>query len=189
MSTLSTAPEGSVRYPWGLIAIAATIPLISVMMVSSAGRELFPDLWYKQLLWGCAGFLAGAIVSRLRSTTLELASYPIYAITCFLLVAVLVIGTPHQGAQRWLDIGPLGGQPSELAKIAIVLVTARYFAEYEVPGGYTLMQLLRPMNVSRPVVLALGTIWRHFHQIKKHDLDIIKNVPVEEIHKLQPHMV
>src|SRR5205807_483489 len=135
-----------------------------------------PDLWYKQLIWACAGFCVGAIVARVRSTTLELASYPLYALTCALLVAVLVIGTPHKGAQRWLDIGPIGGQPSELAKIAIILVTARYFADYEVPGGYTLLQLLRPFNVSRPIGLVAGLVWRNFHQIKKHDLDLLKHV-------------
>ncbi len=190
MTSLSTAPEsGGARWPIGLIAIAAVIPLISVMMVSSAGRDSFPDLWYKQLLWSCAGFVVAAVVARARPSSLELGAFPLYALVCVLLVAVLVMGTPHKGAQRWLDIGPIGGQPSELAKIAIILVVAKYFGEYEVPGGYTLMQLLRPFNVSRPLGLMAGVVWRHFHQIKKHDLDIAKGVPLEELHKLQPHWV
>jgi cell division protein FtsW (lipid II flippase) len=181
---LGNSPEAGTRWPLGLIAVAAAIPLIGVMTVSSAARETMADLWYKQLLWVCGGFVCGAVVSRMRPQTLELIAYPLYAITCVLLVLVLVIGTPIKGAQRWLDLGPFNMQPSELAKIAIILVVARYFGAYEQPGGYTLMQLLRPLNVTRPIGVMLFVVYRHFHSIKKHDLAIAKGLP--EIPDVQP---
>jgi cell division protein FtsW (lipid II flippase) len=165
---LSNAPEQSQRWPLGLIAVAALIPLIGVMQVSSAARETMPDLWYKQLLWVCAGFVLGALVARVRGTTLELMAYPLYVVTCALLVLVLVIGTPIKGAQRWLDLGPMNMQPSELAKIAIILVCAKYFGSYEQPGGYTLLQLLRPLNISRPLFALAAVVYRHCHLMAKH---------------------
>lgn len=181
---LSGAPEGSTRWPIGLIAVAAIIPLIGVMQVSSAARETMPDLWYKQLLWVCGGFVLGAAVARVRSTTLELLAYPLYVVTCVLLVLVLAIGTPIKGAQRWLDLGPMNMQPSELAKIAIILVCAKYFASYDQPGGYTLLQLLRPLNISRPIFVVAAVVYRHYHSITKHTVAIEKGLA--EIPDLQP---
>jgi rod shape determining protein RodA len=79
-------------------------------------------------------------------------AWPIYLVTCVLLVLVLAIGTPIKGAQRWLDLGAFNMQPSELAKLAIMLVVARYFAGFEMPGGYTLLALMRlasPKKISK----------------------------------------
>ena len=167
--TLSNAPESSQRWPLGLIAVAALIPLIGVLNLSSAARATMPDLWFKQLLWLCGGFVAGAVVARLRSTTLELLAYPLYGVTCVLLVLVLAIGTPIKGAQRWLDLGAFNMQPSELAKLAMILVAARYFSRFEMPGGYTLMALLRPLNVSRPLGLVAFAAYRYLHTRAQHD--------------------
>ena len=181
---LQNAPEQTARWPIGLIAVAAIIPLIGVMQVSSAARETMPDLWYKQLLWVCGGFVLGAMVARVRSTTLELLAYPLYVVTCTLLVLVLAIGTPIKGAQRWLDLGPMNMQPSELAKIAIILVCAKYFSSYEQPGGYTLLQLLRPLNVTRPLLLVGAVLYRHFHLISKYAEAVDKETAV--LPELQP---
>lgn len=181
---LSAAPETTQRWPLGLIAVAAIIPLIGVLNVSSAARATMSDLWFKQLLWVCAGFVAGAAVARLRTSTLELLAYPLYTVTCILLVLVLAIGTPIKGAQRWLDLGPFNMQPSELAKLAMILVGARYFSRFEMPGGYTLLALLRPLNLSRPLGVIALAIYRYFHTRTKHDAAIAKGLP--EIPDIDP---
>ncbi|OGQ26486.1 MAG: hypothetical protein A2138_20220 [Deltaproteobacteria bacterium RBG_16_71_12] len=167
--TLSTAPESGQRWPLGLIGVAALIPLLGVLNLSSAARATMPDLWFKQLLWLCAGFVAGAAVARVRGSTLELLAYPLYGVTCALLVAVLVIGTPIKGAQRWLDLGAFNMQPSELAKLAMILVGARYFSRFEMPGGYTLAALLRPLNLSRPLGLIAFAAYRYVRTRAEHD--------------------
>ncbi len=167
--SISTAPESTQRWPLGLIGVAALIPLLGVLNLSSAARATMPDLWFKQLLWLCGGFVAGAVVARLRASTLELLSYPLYAVTCVLLVAVLAVGTPIKGAQRWLDLGAFNMQPSELAKLAMILVCARYFSRFEMPGGYTLVALLRPLNLSRPLGILAFAAYRYVHTRAKHD--------------------
>ena len=154
-------------WPVALIAVAMTIPLIGVVNLYSAAQNFIDtDIWIKQLLWAFAGFLVAAIISRLRPSTLELTAWPVYIVTCALLVLVLVIGVPIKGAQRWLDLGPFNMQPSELAKLAIMLVVARYFAGFEIPGGYTLISLMRPLNPSRPLGLLALQAWRMFDQRK-----------------------
>jgi cell division protein FtsW (lipid II flippase) len=154
MSSLPSRGAEQHAWPLGLIAVAVSIPLIGVVNLYSAAQNFIDtDIWLKQLLWAAAGFFLAALVARMRPSTLELTAWPLYLVTCVLLVLVLAIGTPIKGAQRWLDLGPFNMQPSELAKIAIMLVVARYFSTFEMPGGYTLLSLLRPLNPSRPVGL------------------------------------
>ena len=54
-------------------------------------------------------------------------AWPIYVVSLLLLVAVDVVGKIGMGAQRWLVIGPMQIQPSEIAKVAVILVLARYY--------------------------------------------------------------
>jgi rod shape determining protein RodA len=55
------------------------------------------------------------------------AAYPSYILSLLLLIAVEFFGRTGKGAQRWLDLGPVGLQPSEFMKIALVLALARYY--------------------------------------------------------------
>jgi cell division protein FtsW (lipid II flippase) len=55
----------------------------------------------------------------------------IYAGTVLLLMVVLVIGSARGGAQRWIEIGPITIQPSEIAKMAVVMVLALYMSKHE----------------------------------------------------------
>jgi rod shape determining protein RodA len=52
-------------------------------------------------------------------------AYPLYGITMVLLVVVLVVAPEVMGAQRWLNIGPIPVQPSEIAKIALIVILAK----------------------------------------------------------------
>lgn len=159
---LPRAPEGR-QWPWPLMIVAMMIPCIGVINLYSASQNFVdPSIWMKQVVWAVAGIVTAFVIARVKPTTLEMTAWPIYLVTCVLLVLVLAIGTPIKGAQRWLDLGPFNMQPSELAKLAIMLVVARYFAGFEMPGGYTLLALLRPLNPSRPVGLVLFQLYRMY---------------------------
>ena len=54
-----------------------------------------------------------------------------YAVSILLLLAVLVVGTAGNGAQRWIDLGFITIQPSEIAKVAVVMLVALYMSKYE----------------------------------------------------------
>jgi cell division protein FtsW (lipid II flippase) len=166
MSPLPVARSTDVvRWPWPLIAVAITLPLVGVVNLYSAAQNFVdPTIWMKQLVWAAAGIVIAAVVARLKPSTLEAIAWPIYLVTCGLLVLVLVMGTPIKGAQRWLDLGPFNMQPSEVAKIAIMLVVARTFARFEMPKGYTLAALMRPMNVTRPLGLLVLVAVRMYAQ-------------------------
>ncbi|MFN9959033.1 MAG: FtsW/RodA/SpoVE family cell cycle protein, partial [bacterium] len=116
-TAVSRTGESPRRWPWGLVIVAALIPLVGVVNLYSAAQNFIdPDIWMKQLLWAAGGFALAAVVARQKATTLEVLAWPVYVVTCVLLVLVLAVGTPIKGAQRWLDLGPFNMQPSELAK-------------------------------------------------------------------------
>lgn len=139
------------RLPWSILAPALLIPLIGVINLASASQALRPNLWLLQLAYLALGAVVLAAIAGIRTYILEELAYPIYAGVNALLVLVLVAGVTIKGSQRWLDLGPLHLQPSELAKVSIILVVARYFSRYREPAGYTLRMLFRPLNLTRPL--------------------------------------
>jgi len=84
-------------------------------------------LWIRQLLWFVLAVGVASMAATIHYRVYESLAYPLYGISVLMLVAVLVVGTSAMGAKRWLDIGPVRFQPSELAKIATVFVLARRF--------------------------------------------------------------
>ncbi|HIJ20808.1 MAG TPA: rod shape-determining protein RodA, partial [Deltaproteobacteria bacterium] len=69
---------------------------------------------------------------------------PAYFISVILLVIVLVVGKVSSGSQRWLVLGPISFQPSELMKIAMVMVLAKFFSEQGGSSEYRLRDLWQP---------------------------------------------
>jgi len=180
--------EGSVlaRVPWGVVFVTVLLIVMGAINLASASKATRANIYLLQLGWACAGFLMAAVVVRVQTRVLELIAYPAYIAVNLLLVLVLVAGTTKKGATRWLDLGFFNLQPSELAKITIILAVARYFGRYEVPEGYTLRMLLRPLNLSRPL-LALGVLGlRWFKQGQKHEAALARGLPVEELPSLDP---
>ncbi len=113
---------------WGPLAAALILSLIGLATVHSASTELPVDHLPKQALWLVIGSIALTVIFSIDYHRL-LALAPIfYAIGLGLLVLVLFIGHDRGGARSWLLLGPVGFQPSELAKLATVLFLTRYLA-------------------------------------------------------------
>ena len=112
------------------LAIAALgLVVIGLFTVFSATSipGAHQGLWVRQLWWAAAAVGAAWLVAAVPYRVYDSLAYPTYGISLALLVLVLVMGSSAYGAKRWLDLGPLKFQPSELAKIATVLVLARRF--------------------------------------------------------------
>ncbi len=109
----------------------ATLGLIAIGLMTVYSATSIPGahqgLWMKQLMWfGVAAGFAW-IVAALHYRLYDSISWPLYAVSLMLLVAVFVIGVERMGAKRWIELGPLQFQPSEIAKLATTFVLARYF--------------------------------------------------------------
>lgn len=113
--------------PWRLIvAILAIGGFGLVVLYSAAGGALKP--WALSQGIRFFVFLIGAVLlSHVREEQIKAVAFPAYAIILILLIVVEVFGFVGGGSQRWLDLGFIRVQPSELMKPAIVLVMARFY--------------------------------------------------------------
>ncbi len=107
--------------------------------VSSPGRTA---LYLKQIYWIILGFAAFLIMAWIDYREIARFAYPIYLLTLLFLVLVSLIGRTGMGAKRWLMIGSFSFQPSELAKIGILLALAKFFSEDSPKTGLGLKRLL-----------------------------------------------
>lgn len=82
----------------------------------------------KQILFVLLGIFLMLAVSRLSPRVFEKAAAPLFLVTVLLLLATLAFGLTGNGAQRWIALGPFTFQPSELAKLSLVLTLSSYFA-------------------------------------------------------------
>ena len=137
----------------GLVAFG----LVMVYSASSARAALAADdpAYYlkRQAVYALAGVVALALLSRMDYRRLRFAVAPLLLGSFALLVAVLVLGTPVNGARRWLSLGSATLQPSELAKLALVLWLAAYLARR--PAPQSLGELLRPIGLVVGTAFAL----------------------------------
>ena len=120
-------PEPIARQPWQVILpLVALTTFGSTVLYSAAGGSLRP--WALTHFMRFFVFLIMAIaISRVRKETLKQVAYPLYGLVVFLLVLVEAIGGIGGGSQRWLNLGFMTLQPSELMKPLIVLVLARFY--------------------------------------------------------------
>jgi len=136
------------NFDWTLLTIVlglCALGVVSVMSASYAGsRRVLDPLVVRQLIWIGVGIvvMTGALLFDYRAMMTY--AYPIYALTLGLLVAVSVIGHSTGGSRRWINLGFFHLEPSELAKLAIVLVMVRYLREEPPKGGWRLRQMIIP---------------------------------------------
>jgi rod shape determining protein RodA len=112
---------------WGLVLLISLIASIGFSaLYSAAGGDIDP--WADRQM---ARFAIGLVIMVMIAVTdiriWMRFSYIVYAVGVVLLIAVELVGRIGMGAQRWLDLGVVHVQPSEIMKIALVLTLARYF--------------------------------------------------------------
>lgn len=102
------------------------------------------QLFFKQIYWYLIGFAVFFLATTFNYHLLERIAYPAYFFVLGLLVVVLIIGKISSGSQRWLSVGFFTFQPSEAAKLVLVLALGRFFSEQELHRGYRLRELWQP---------------------------------------------
>jgi cell division protein FtsW len=114
----------------GIVAVLNVIGLVMVLSASSvAALSSYGSSWYffdRQLIWAVVGFAAFAVAARVDYRKWRRLSMPLMVASAVVLVIVLLPGFGIQvdGARRWLGYGVLRFQPSELAKLAVLVFVA-----------------------------------------------------------------
>ena len=143
---LKTVPTGwrKILYVhWPLVFLLAAVSSVGFLMLYSvAGGEMetWADPQMKRFVVGMIGMLMVGFTPIWVWRNLSVAGY---VLSVLLLIAVELFGSTKMGAERWLELGPLRLQPSELMKITLVVLLAAYY------------DWLDPRKVSRPLWVAI----------------------------------
>ena len=135
------------HYDWILllqVILVAAIGILNLYSATSAWSGPATPIYLKQLSWFGLGLIIVTVLCLFDYRHLEYLGYPAYGVALLMLLAVLVVGRTSMGATRWLSVGAVGVQPSELMKIVIIIVLARYFTERSNPHGFKLRELWAP---------------------------------------------
>ncbi|MCT4688202.1 FtsW/RodA/SpoVE family cell cycle protein [Vallitalea sp.] len=114
-----------------LVAIVVILIVFGIIMIYSSSYYYSIDMYNdsthylkKQIMWGVLGIIVMMIVSRIDFHVFNRFALLLYIMSLGFLVLVLLVGKEIKGAKRWLVIGPVNFQPSEFAKLMIIIVIA-----------------------------------------------------------------
>jgi rod shape determining protein RodA len=120
-----------------LLAICATAVFGLVILYSASGENL--ALTRGQFVRMILGLIMLVLLAQVRPKYLRMSAPWIYALGIVLLVIVAIIGDIGKGAQRWLDLGVLRFQPSEIMKLAVPMAGAWLLHERPLPPHFTVV--------------------------------------------------
>jgi len=147
------------HFDWWLLIMFLLVCGMALFNLYSASYP--PNPWgtppyMKQLYFFLMGFGFVLVILAVDYQELHLWNYFFYIVVVGLLVTILIIGKTAGGAQRWINLGFFNLQPSELAKLMLVITLASYYSRKEVTDGYTIRQLIVPIGLTLvPFVLIL----------------------------------
>ncbi len=120
--TKLTAKYG--KTDWVLLLITIGLTIFGGIMIRSTELNRPVTDWWQHWLLGVFGLALALLITRSNYQNLLRFHWYVYAVNIVMLVAVMVLGSSAKGAQRWIYIGPFNFQPSEFAKIALIITLA-----------------------------------------------------------------
>lgn len=203
---------GTREYDWWLLAILLAICTLGVLEIYSATHDSgLAGMHLKQLRWLAFGFVLMFVLSRIDYHLILDQALILYIICIILLIAVLAMGHTRFGAKRWIPFLGQMFQVSELAKLIIIIVLARFFAEIRTEKldlrdlikaglivGFPLVLILKQPDLGTALVLVpclfvgaflAGLQWQHFAAIALAGILLVGAVfyPPVSRHILKPY--
>ena len=156
---------GSIDIPFlGLTIALLTIGLIMLFSASYPYAYYYKDSSYyyfiRQILFAVAGLVAMLLMSKINYKILKAIYKPVFVVTIALLVIVLFHHTNVQNFKRWIPLGPVTIQPSDLAKFTIILTLAVYISKYYKKMKTMKYGILIPIGI---IAIFCGLIYLEHH--------------------------
>ncbi|MBW1989982.1 MAG: FtsW/RodA/SpoVE family cell cycle protein, partial [Deltaproteobacteria bacterium] len=134
---------------WGILAVVFLLSVIGVLNLRSAlaGPDqagFFSGMVGRQMLWYGLGAVAMAFAAGIHYQLLDRWALVLWVCAVILLVLVFFLGRTVYGSTRWLSVGPLRLQPSELTKLAVIIAVARVLGRDPEQDTLTLCHLVKP---------------------------------------------
>ncbi|MCU0614447.1 MAG: rod shape-determining protein RodA [Desulfobacterales bacterium] len=137
------------NFDWGLLGVTLLLALFGFLTLYSATATVFDGshklIYIKQIIWFCGGFVVMVMAFMINYKLLDRWADIVYIFCVILLLSVLIFGKFVGGSRRWLVFGPFSIQPSEMAKITIIIVLAKYYSNVASPKGLEFRQLIKPI--------------------------------------------
>jgi rod shape determining protein RodA len=144
------------HFDWPLFFITLLFVAVGIVTIYSANYDMAEQhagpLPLRQVTWFGLGLIAMFTALSFDYHYIDRLAYPFYGLMLVLLVLVMIVGHSGGGSQRWINFGFFRLQPSEPAKLAIVLVMAKYLQGDEPARGYCLRDLWVPFAIVAPLV-------------------------------------
>ncbi len=160
------------HFDYWLFGVVVLLSIFGIAMIRSAiaGNELLAGLVSRQAIYVAIGLILMLVIASIDYHYWESLSRTIYIITVLALIGIFILGEALFGSARWFDTGVIFIQPSEIAKIALVMVLANYFAKsndveknllwvgksFALAAGVIIWIVLQP-NLSMSIVMLV--IW------------------------------
>lgn len=156
---------GSIDIPFlGLTIALLTIGLIMLFSASYPYAYYYKDSSYyyfiRQIFFAVAGLVAMLLMSKINYKILKAIYKPVFVVTIALLVIVLFHHTNVQNFKRWIPLGPVSIQPSDLAKFTIILTLAVYISKYYKKMKTMKYGILIPVGI---IAIFCGLIYLEHH--------------------------
>jgi len=133
------------KLSWPLLLNIVALACFGFAALYSAGGMSLDPWAGRQMLRFVVGLGLMTVVAITDMRVWQQLAYPFYLASLVMLVLVDAFGIIGMGAQRWLKLGPIQVQPSELMKIAIVMTLARYFAPLSTTEVWQIRRLIIPI--------------------------------------------
>ncbi len=148
------------HFNWTLLGLTLALFLLGVVNLYSASslqlEQGVTTVFYykKQLIWGCCACIAMSICMIFDYRHLKNLTTSLYIVTIILLVWVYYAGIEIGGSRRWIDLGLIHFQPTELAKISIIFIVAHYLSRIQ--NNLNLLDLCKVLGlVILPCILII----------------------------------
>ena len=156
-----TSPLGRLRSVDPILLVTSlALTAFGILAVYVAGTDDREGYALNQTLGFVIGLLGAVPLALMDYRRLKGYLPLLYGVTIVMLLAVTVVGASAKGAQRWIDIGPVQVQPSEFAKLLVVVVLAGYFSEHRLSDNTNFLKALGILGLPGLLVFAqpdLGT--------------------------------
>lgn len=139
-----------------LILFVCSMALFNLHSASMPIEGSGTSLSVRQGIYMIIGFVLFFTICCFDYKHFHTLSYPIYGFVIISLIAADLIGSSAGGAQRWINLGFFNYQPSEAAKLMLVIMLASYYARKEINDGYSIFDLITPLLLTAvPFLLIL----------------------------------
>lgn len=146
------------RFNWNLAVVPVILLLCVISLINLRNADFYSgDIYHqRQVIWYLLSIIVAVVVAALDLKIFERLAWPAYIVVTILLVVCLVAGKEVNYSKRWVEVAGINVQPSELLKIAMVLILGRLLRELHRPEYHTLKSLWKVfLVVLGPAALVL----------------------------------